>query len=340
MNKFPAQLWQVVRSGAVGVRRNGPLAAAAIVSSFVALTLLGASLLVQRGVENATVRWRGGVETIVFLEPTAPKAEIERIGAAIKSDDRVAEVRFVSQQEALEEFRVMFRNSPELVASVDSSVLPASWRIVPRQGVPEEQVDALGQAWELQPSVYQVVSAKDAVQTVNALSSMVRTTLMSVAIAVAVAAMLMAVASCRSAAHARRDELAVMRLVGAPRWVVRWPFILEGAVTGLIGGWAAAMAVEALARLIHGRVAGSQGLTLVKNFSVTSGDVWAIGLQLVVVGTAVGAFGAALAVTRYVRASEGVAASWWQRRRDAHHSAELVLTHASHEAALHSRLED
>jgi cell division transport system permease protein len=145
---------------------------------------------------------------------------------------------------------------------------------------------------------------------------MVRRVLVSVAALVALAALLLAVAACRSAAFARREELNVMRLVGAPRWVVRWPFVLEGATTGLIGGWLAAMGVEVLARFIQDRVVASEELAIVKNFSVTGGDVWSIGLQMMLLGSILGAVGAGLAVTRYVRVSEGTDASWFVRTRN------------------------
>jgi cell division transport system permease protein len=314
--RFVPQLLQVCRSAFVGIRRNGPLAMAGIVCSFVALVLVGSSLLVQRGVENATTRWRGGVETILFLEPQTTPERAREIGIAITGDPIVAEARFVSQQEALEEFRVMFRNSPELVRSVDAGVLPASWRVVPVANADEAAVEQFGARWESEPSVYEVVYAKDAVRAVQSLGHMVRRVLVSVAALVALAALLLAVAACRSAAFARREELNVMRLVGAPRWVVRWPFIIEGATTGLIGGWLAAMGVDGLARFIQGRVVQSEELAIVKNFSVTSADVWSIGLQMMLLGSVLGALGAGLAVTRYVRVSEGTKTSWLLRTRN------------------------
>jgi cell division transport system permease protein len=315
MSRFWPQLWQVWRSAFVGVRRNGPLAMAGIVCSFVALVLVGGSLLVQRGVENATTRWRGGVETIVFLTPETSQQRADEIGAALRADPLVASARFVSQQEALEEFRLMFRNSPELVRSVDATVLPASWRIVPKPGIDEAAIEQIGARWESQPSVYEVVYAKDAVRAVSSLGKMVRGALLGVAVLIAVAALLLAVAACRSAAFARREELAVMRLVGAPRWVVRWPFVLEGAIEGAAGGWLAALGVDGLARLIQARVVTSEELSIVQNFSVTSADVWSIGVRMVLLGAVLGAVGAGLAVTRYVRVSEGTGSSWMERRR-------------------------
>lgn len=300
------QLRQVRQSVLVSIRHNLPLTVAGVLCSAVALCLVGSSLVVSNGVANATMRWRGGVETIVFLEPTSDEATVQAVGADIQRSEIVEKVVFVSQQDAYREFTEMFRTSPELVRSVGPEALPSSWRVVPKKGVSEEAVDKLGKSFEGRAGVYQVVYAKDAVQSVLTVSRTVRVALNLLALFLGGAALLLALASCRAAAWARREELAIMRLVGAGRWLVRLPFAIEGAVQGLLGGLLAGVGVWRLADYIEERVSGGDSLAILRAFSVSGSERVRVVVLLVLVGMFGGALGASVAVGRYARAREGL----------------------------------
>ncbi len=300
------QMRQVRQSVLVSLRHNLPLTVAGVLCSAVALCLVGSSLIVSDGVSNATLRWRGGVETIVFVEPNADSLVVSEIGAELGRENDVESVEFVSQEAAYLEFKEMFRTSPELVRSVGPEALPASWRIIPKKSVPEDRVDELGKRYETREGVYQVVYAKDAVKSVLMVSQTVRVALNLLALFLGGAAILLALASCRAAAWARREELAVMRLVGAGRWLVRLPFAVEGAVQGFLGSTLASFGVWQLADYIEERVASGNSLAILRAFNVSSGERIRVILLLMVIGVIGGALGASVAVGRYARAREGL----------------------------------
>src|SRR5690606_35093128 len=107
-------------------------------------------------------------------------------------------------------------------------------------------------------------------------------------------------AACRAAAWARRDELAVMRLVGAPRWLVRAPFVAEGAISGLIGAVFASGGIALVVRWVERRVDSGGAVALLQYFDVGSGQVRSTMLQLLALGALLGTLGSALAVRRHV----------------------------------------
>jgi cell division transport system permease protein len=300
------QMRQVRQSVLVSLRHNLPLTVAGVLCSAVALCLVGSSLIVSDGVSNATLRWRGGVETIVFVDPNADSLVVSQIGADLGREPVVDKVEFVSQQDAYAEFKEMFRTSPELVRSVGPEALPASWRIVPKKNVSEEFVDDLGKRYETYEGVYQVVYAKDAVKSVLMVSHTVRVALNLLALFLGGAAILLALASCRAAAWARREELAVMRLVGAGRWLVRLPFAVEGAIQGFMGSALAGFGVWRLADYIEDRVSSGDSLAILRAFNVSSGERIRVILMLMLIGVVGGALGASVAVGRYARAREGL----------------------------------
>lgn len=294
-----------IRTLAISLRRNGPLTLAAILSCTVALCLVGTALVTAAGVDNATQRWRGGVETIVFMDPNASIPAIEAVEAALYGNPDVGRVTIVDKQAAHDEFADMFANTPDLVETVSPEALPVSLRVTPADGVPQERIDAIGEAAADMSGVWQVVYAKDAVRSVLRVSEVIRLALTIGAAVLGTVAVLLTYSACRAAAYARRDELTIMRTVGSPRWLVRLPFIGEGLFAGLAGATIATCGTWVLARTLNTRVADGDALAILANFSVSTAQLWRATLIVYVLGAAGGALGAAFAVSRYVRAGDG-----------------------------------
>ena len=307
------QARQIRSSVLVSLKNNIPLSVASVLCAMVALALMGGSMVVSAGVDNATIRWRGGVETIIFLEPTAPDSVSESIGEQLRSDKSVKSVVFVSQEEAYSEFSDMFKESPELVSSIGSDALPASWRVIPNESATEEDVALLGARFEDYPGVYQVVYAKDAVASVLRVSNLIRVGLSTLALILGAAAWLLMFAGSRAAAFARREELAVMRLVGAGRMMVRLPFTIEGMLQGALGAIGASGAVWWLSDVIEERVGSGSQIAILKAFTVENSERWASIWWMLLMGTLLGGAGATLAVGRYARAREGLPANLMHR---------------------------
>ncbi|MBK9180891.1 MAG: ABC transporter permease [Acidimicrobiales bacterium] len=289
----------VFRETASNLRRNFTLTIASLLTVAVSLSLVGAALLLRQGVQNATLRWQGGIEFIVFLNPEATPEQTEAIGRALEENPEVDEVKYVSQQEAYEEFQVLFRNSPEMVDSVSPEVLPASYRVVPRDA-DTTVIESVGRQFEQQPGVYSVVFAKDTVESVLKVSRVLQLGILGTAFVLLFAAGLLILNTIRMAMFARRREIEVMKLVGATNWFIRVPFMLEGLVQGLVGAAVACGSVFLLNNLIEARVSDGQSLAILQNFSVSSGEVSATAIFLVVVGVLVGTIGSGIAVSRFL----------------------------------------
>lgn len=289
----------VLRETASSLKRNFTLTVASLLTVAVSLSLVGAALLLRQGVQNATLRWQGGIEFIVFLNPDVSGDQTEAIGRELAENPEVDEVSYVSQDDAYEEFKVLFRNSPEMVDSVSPEVLPASYRVVPRDA-DTAVIEAVGRQFEQQPGVYSVVFAKDTVESVLKVSRILQIGIFGTAAVLLLAAGLLILNTIRMAMFARRREIEVMKLVGATNWFIRVPFMLEGLIQGVVGAVVAFGSVSVLNNLIESRVTDGQSLAILQNFSVSSGEVWATGLFLLVVGALVGAIGSGVAVTRFL----------------------------------------
>ena len=222
-----------------------------------------------------------------------------RGGPRLKANPDVKDVKFVDKQQAYEEFKLLFRNSPELVDTVTPDILPASWRVVPSNTDPNV-IEAIGRQFEKKAGVMSVVFAKDTVESVMKVTRLMQIGILGAAVVLLIAACLLIVNTIRTAMLRRRREIEVMKLVGASNWFIRVPFMLEGLVQGLLGAALACVAVRVLNSLVESRVTEGQSLAILQNFSVSASEVNGTLLLLLLVGGLVGAIGSGVAVSSYL----------------------------------------
>src|SRR5947209_19518731 len=94
----------VTKETVTNLRRNLSMASAALLTVAVSLTLVGGALLVKRGVERATILWRGNVELSIFMKPDASQPELEAVNRQLGAMPEVKTARYVDQAHAYDEF--------------------------------------------------------------------------------------------------------------------------------------------------------------------------------------------------------------------------------------------
>jgi cell division transport system permease protein len=230
--------WRYVLSEAVrGLRRNLLMTLAVVLSVTVSLTLLGAGLLLSAQVDLATDDWTGKVEVSIFLcdDRTCPAITTEqrqRLQRDLEAQPVVAQVFYESKREAYERFTRLFADQPALVEAIDVATLPASFRVKLENpalfGVIKDQFEAY-------PGVEEIVDQRDVLNQFLRFTTLVRNAALAVAVIQLLAAGVLIANTIRVAAYARREQTAIMKLVGASNWYVRSPFVLEGVFAGALG---------------------------------------------------------------------------------------------------------
>ena len=160
----------VLRETASNFRRNITLTLATVITVTISLTLLGVALLFGDAVDNATVRWKDGVEFIVFTEPEiSPELEAD-IRRQLEESPEIRGYIYFDKDEAYAEVQDLFGDSPELVEVITPERLPASFRVKPTDTLPE-RVEELAAAFRTQPGVVQVVTASETIRQIEDLSA-------------------------------------------------------------------------------------------------------------------------------------------------------------------------
>jgi cell division transport system permease protein len=281
--------------------RNPTLTLATVLSVAVSLALLGSSLLIGRGVEGFNSRFKDGVEFIVWMNPDASTESVESVRRFLESLPTIERATYVNQEATFAEFQAYYAEQPEVLDLVEPEQLPTSFRVTP-QLADLGNIRSIGDEIVTLPGVSGVDYAEEYIKQLNEFTSKASLYMAVAAVMSAIASALLMYNTIRTGLFARRREIEVMRLVGATNWFIRIPFMMEGLLQGVIGAVFSGIAVFGLNKAISRSVQGQTNLRVFESFALDNGQVASVALVLLMVGAALGAFGAGIAVTRYLDA--------------------------------------
>src|SRR5262245_60446398 len=257
-----------------------------------ALFVLGAFLLVTANLERLGDDWSNAAELSVYLKDDISPENRAEVQALVAPSDVVASHEYVSKADALTRFKQTFAELAGAVDSLDENPLPASFEVRLKPSA-AAGVDALAAKLRQAPGVADVRYDRQWLNRLLSAIGIVRGVGVGLGIILTIAAALTVANVVRLALYARRDELEIMHLVGAPTVYVRGPFVLEGV---LQGGAGAVIAVAVLAVAFFG-LRGPYLTPLASAVNMSSISFLPVGIcvMLVVGGMAVGCLGGLVA---------------------------------------------
>jgi cell division transport system permease protein len=271
-------------------RQSGLLSTATIA---LALFVLGAFLVVTANLERLGAEWSTAAEMSVFLADDITLDE-QRVVAGLVAPGRVvASSDYVSKADALARFRQTFTELASAVDSLGENPLPASYDVRLQSGSTSGDVDALAARLQQTAGVTDVRYDRQWLGRLLSAIGVVRGVGIALGLILTFAAALTVANVVRLALHARRDELEIMQLVGAPQVYIRGPFVVEGVLHGGFGALAALVALAVAFLALRGRylepLASALTLSSVRFLPAE------VCLLLVVGGMAVGCLGGLVA---------------------------------------------
>jgi cell division transport system permease protein len=203
----------------------------------ISLLIVGSFLLVAENLGRAAEEWQGKSRVIVYLESDATPQQIAAVAQWLATKPELAKRRFISREAAMARFRIWFSNLSEVVGQLDENPFPASFEIDvdPRmaqsaafhQGIGALKamsgVDQVQYDWEW------IARLKRIVNVIN-IAGLVAGGILAIAAAFTIANVI------RLTMLLYREEIEIMRLVGATERIIRGPFLIEGFLQGTMGG--------------------------------------------------------------------------------------------------------
>ena len=289
----------VLRETGQNLWRNILLAVATVVTVGVSLAMFGGFMLFQVAVDSATARWQDGVEFIVWMNTDAGTDEDSSVRNQLDESPGVDRWEYVDRQQSYEEFQEFFEDTPEVLEIFTAEGVPPYYRVVPTDPDPDV-VEELGSQFKGKPGVRTVTFAGDVIRDVQNLSNRAGRVLFIGSIVLLGASTLLILNTLAVAIGNRRPEIEIMRLVGATKWFIRVPFMLEGLVQGLLGAVVAMISNSLLRNYVIDQFSDADGLQLLAGFKVDDAAMLQVNLLVVAIAVGVAVIGSNLAVAMHL----------------------------------------
>ena len=213
----------------------------------------GLNFLILANLKAHVGRWKNDLRVSVYLVDGARASDVDALYAKVAAVSGVARVERVDKDEALRRFRASFKDLADVPSELGTNPLPASLEVVLDSG-PEarDTAQAVGEAVAGATVVEETRYDQAFLDRIDSLLDIARWGGASLGLVVLTAVAFVVSGVLRLTVYARRDEIDIMHLVGAPPMLVRGPFLVAGAAQGLMGGLLALLLVETARRAARG----------------------------------------------------------------------------------------
>lgn len=283
-----------LKESLISFKKNWVISMAGITTVALSLLLVGSFMLFAFAMNNIINSTEQKVEIVLFLAEGVPSESIEALEAELRSWKEVKDVTYVSKDKALERLKKEFKDS-DMLDYIEGNPLPASLEITledPQKA--NNVVDKL----KGRPEITDIKHDRQIVERLFAVTKVARWFIAIFVGLLAFASLVLIANAIRLAIYARRKEIAIMRLVGASNWFIRWPFLLEGTLQGFIG------ALIAIILLYVAKVALIDKIKSALVFlpiGSSQQEFYQLVFGLIVAGIVIGMAGSAVALRRFLR---------------------------------------
>jgi len=228
------------------LRRSGKSAAVSVGTIAIAFITLGGFLLVSVNIQDVLDRWLEAAEISVYLHDTATSEERAALQDFLRARPEVAAVEYVSNESALQRFRKDFPELADVTSSLSQNPFPSALEVRLRGDDSGASAETLAREVSARSGVADVQFDRTWLARLLGVVNSARLAAALVAGILMLGAAFTVGAVVRLSLYARRDELEIMALVGAPFSYIRGPFVIEGLLLGGLGATVALMVVGVL----------------------------------------------------------------------------------------------
>ncbi len=231
--------WEVfdyaVTAALIGLWRHRFMTGATVLTTALMLLMLNVFVVLVTHLNVALEALEHRVNVIAYIREDAPPGKVLELRRSLQNRADVLEVIYVTKDEALARLREHFADRAELLAIVSDNPLPASLEIRARNPESLENIVSLLETKVGPESVLEEVALQeDIVERLLQLTTATRVAGVTMTGGLAIVSLFIVINTIRIAVYSRRQEIEVMKLVGATDWFVRWPFVFEGMLYGLL----------------------------------------------------------------------------------------------------------
>lgn len=287
------------------LRRNGAPSLAAIVTTVVTVVLLGMLIPIFQTAQGKSEEVRDQLNVQYALFGDATQAEIAALRGDLEAIPHVSEVNFITKAEALKTLEADLEDK-SIVDELNYNPLPNSFEVraddaanlaaIRRTVIPSSPG---GQPQPISPIIQNEFDRQVGTERIERVTSALKIVLTVITALLVLASLMLVGNTIRLSIYTRRREVEVMRLVGATRWFIRWPFMIEGVVVGFVGGLVAILILWLGKLTIVDPLSGDIGLLAAQDSSTLAFPAL-VGI-LFVASVAVSTIGSGVTLRRFLK---------------------------------------
>ena len=290
-----SRLGYLIKSGFTGIFSHGLMSFATVTITMACLIIMGSFGLLVVNINEMIADLESENEVVAFIDENLTEEEARAIEPLIEAVPNVAGAEFMSRAEAMENFQEDY--DPELFDSLDESVFRHRYIIhltdislTAQTKTDLEAVDGVADVNVHLDYAQGFITARNIVSIVS----------LALIVILIIVSFFIMTNTIKLATFTRREEIAIMRMVGASNGFIRCPFIVEGLVLGVLGSLLAFIIEWGLYSLLLNRVMGGVASTLI-SLVPFSAVMWPLLIAFLGVGILVGIFGGSSAIRNYLK---------------------------------------
>lgn len=243
------------KEGFRNIFKHGFMSIAAVLIMVACLILTGTVTLIAYNIDLSITELQQSNEIVVWIDEDLTTREARALGSEFNRIDNIATIEFVDRDEALEDYRQQLGEDADILEDYGSDNNPLRNSFVFTMKDPSLAEDTIAQI-EAVEGTDDVRADEAVISRLMQIQNVFNIVALAMVVGLAVISIFIISNTVKLAMFARREEISIQKIVGATNWFIRWPFVIEGMVLGLLAGGLAFLAQWGLYTELHGIVSG------------------------------------------------------------------------------------
>ena len=290
----------LIGEGFGNVFKNKKSTGASLMIMCATMIIFGIFLILGENINHFVSEVESAQGMQVFINNDATQEQIDEIGEKIRKLDGVSTVEFKSKEAALDQMKEKFGDKQDLLAGYEeNNIFPASYVVTLTDLNKSKDVQNQILTFD---NIKKITSKDETVTTLINLANGIKIVTGVILILLVVISIFIIANTIKLTVHTRRKEISIMKYVGATNGFIRWPFIVEGMIIGIVAS-AISIAIVGIAYgFIAEKMVNSQFMQVINMSLVTFGDMFnSIIFVYMLLGIGIGALGSVISMRKYLK---------------------------------------
>ena len=290
----------LIGEGFSNVFKNKKSTGASLMIMCATMIIFGIFLILGENINHFVSEVESAQGIQVFINNDATQEQMDTLGEQIRALDGVSTVEFVSKEQALEQMKERFGEQQDLLDGYEeNNIFPASYIVTMTDLTRSEEIQNQILTFE---NVKKITSRDETVSTLIDLANGIKIVTGVILALLIIISVFIIANTIKLTVHARRKEISIMKYVGATNGFIRWPFIVEGMIIGIIASLISIVIVGVAYNFIAQNLLSSEFLQVINMSLVSFNDMFSsIIFVYMLLGIGIGAVGSVISMRKYLK---------------------------------------